>query len=74
MDASDDGFDVDEAEKQIDEPKTKRGDVYILGNHTLMCGDATNKEDVKTLLNGRKANMVFTDPPYNVGYVNRKNR
>lgn len=74
VDASDDGFDVDEAEKQIDEPKTKRGDVYILGNHTLMCGDATNKEDVKTLLNGRKANMVFTDPPYNVGYVNTKNK
>jgi len=73
-DASDDGFDVDEAEKQIDEPKTVRGDVYILGNHTLMCGDGTSKEDVRTLLNGRKASMIFTDPPYNVGYVNPNNK
>lgn len=73
-DASDDGFDVDEAEKNIDKPKTVRGDVYILGNHRLMCGDGTSKEDVKTLLDGRNAHMIFTDPPYNVGYVNTKNK
>ena len=74
VDASDDGFDVDEAEKKIDKPKTVRGDVYILGNHRLMCGDGTSNEDVRTLLDGRKANMIFTDPPYNVGYVNTKNK
>jgi len=51
---------------EIDKIKTdiKRGDIYQLGNHRLMCGDATNKQDVETLMNGQKADMVFTDPPY----------
>lgn len=46
------------------EPKTKLGDIYQLGNHRLMCGDSTNIDAVEKLMNGEKADMVFTDPPY----------
>lgn len=44
------------------------GDVYQLGEHRLLCGDATKEEDVEKLMAGEKAHMVFTDPPYNVAY------
>lgn len=47
-------------------PRTKKGDVWILGKHRLMCGDSTSPEDVGTLMNGEKAAMCFTDPPWNV--------
>jgi len=47
---------------------TKMGDLFTLGKHRLLCGDATKEEDVKRLMNGQKADMVFTDPPYNIGY------
>jgi len=50
------------------EPKTKLGDIYILGNHRLMCGDSTSIDDVDKLMDGQKADMVFTDPPYGVDY------
>jgi site-specific DNA-methyltransferase (adenine-specific) len=53
------------------EPKAKRGDIYILGNHRLMCGDSTSAEDVAKLMDGEKADMVFTDPPYNVNYTDK---
>lgn len=43
----------------------QRGDIYQLGDHRLMCGDSTDKADVEKLMNGEKADMVFTDPPYN---------
>ncbi len=43
----------------------KRGDIWQLGEHRLMCGDSTSKDDVEKLMNGEKADMVFTDPPYN---------
>jgi DNA modification methylase len=46
------------------EPKTKLGDVYQLGNHRLMCGDSTSIDAVEKLMDGQKADMVFTDPPY----------
>jgi len=46
------------------EPITKPGDLWILGRHRLLCGDATKKEDVERLMDGKKADMVFTDPPY----------
>ena len=49
-----------------EEPKAKIGDIYQLGNHRLMCGDSTSEEDVSKLMNGVKADMVFTDPPYNL--------
>jgi len=51
-----------------DEPKTKPGDIYILGNHRLMCGDSTSIDAVEKLMDGNKADMVFTDPPYNIGF------
>lgn len=46
------------------EPKAKRGDIYKLGRHRLMCGDSTDAADVERLMDGVKADMVFTDPPY----------
>jgi len=52
------------------EPKTVKGDVYILGGkHKIMCGDSTLIDDVEKLMGGEKADMVFTDPPYGVDYV-----
>ena len=51
-----------------EEPKTKLGDIYILGNHRLMCGDSTSIDAVEKLMDGNKADMVFTDPPYGVDY------
>lgn len=50
------------------EPEAKYGDIYQLGNHRLMCGDSTKIEDVKRLMNDQLAEMVFTDPPWNVNY------
>ncbi len=52
------------------DPKTKLGDIYILGNHRLLCGDSTMLESVERVLDGALADMVFTDPPYNVDYGN----
>jgi 16S rRNA G966 N2-methylase RsmD len=49
----------------------KRGDIWILGNHRLMCGDSTNAEDVARLMDGQKADMVFTDPPYGMSAVEK---
>ena len=54
----------DEVPDVPEEPKAKLGDIYQLGNHRLMCGDSTNADDVGKLMNGEKADMVFTDPPY----------
>lgn len=47
-----------------DEPKTKPGDIYVLGNHKLMCGDSTSIDAVEKLMDGDVAELVFTDPPY----------
>lgn len=49
-------------------PKSKLGDLYKLGNHRLMCGDSTLIDDVERLMGGQKADMVFTDPPYGYNY------
>jgi DNA modification methylase len=51
-----------------EEPKTKPGDIYQLGRHRLMCGDSTSIDAVEKLMDGQKADMVFTDPPWNVNY------
>ena len=79
IDMMDFGFDLslDEEEPKVIEdeipeipvePKAKYGDIYQLGNHRLMCGDATVLEDVRTLMNDNKADLLLTDPPYNVDY------
>ena len=60
----DEAPEVDESEP----PKSKLGEVYQLGRHRLMCGSATEAEDVEKLMNGVRADMVFTDPPYGVSY------
>jgi site-specific DNA-methyltransferase (adenine-specific) len=51
-----------------DEPKTKLGDIYILGNHRLMCGDSTSIDSVEKLMDGQLADQLVTDPPYNIAY------
>ena len=60
----------DEVPEVPEEPKAKLGDIYQLGNHRLMCGDSTKEEDVAKLMNGVKADMVFTDPPYGINIDN----
>lgn len=57
-----------------EEPKTKLGDIYILGNHRLMCGDSTSIDAVDKLLDGQRPDMVFTDPPYNIDYQGVKDK
>ena len=62
----DDDFDVD---AELQKPAiTKQGDLWILGRHRLVCGDSTKEETYDLLMDGRKANLVVTDPPYNVNY------
>ena len=51
-------------------PTTRTGDLWVLGNHRLLCGDSTVISDVEKLMNGQLADMAFTDPPYNVDYGN----
>ena len=63
-----DDFDADTAVDEISEPKTKRGDLWILGQHRLLCGDCTQAEDVSKVLDGKYADIMVTDPPYNVDY------
>lgn len=63
--------DIDEVPEPPKEAKSKLGDIYQLGEHTLMCGDSTRKEDVESLVGGdNKVDLVFTDPPYNVNVEN----
>lgn len=57
-----------------EEPKTKLGDIYQLGNHRLMCGDSTSIDAVEKLLDGQRPDMVFTDPPYNIDYQGVKDK
>ncbi|RAT95708.1 site-specific DNA-methyltransferase [Brevibacillus sp. Leaf182] len=63
-----DDFDVEKALNDIIEPETKPGDIWRLGRHILMCGDATSEQDVKRLMDGQRAALVVTDPPYNVAF------
>ena len=66
--SKEDDFDAEQALNEIEEPITKSGDIWILGNHRLMCGDSTKQEDVLKLMNKQEADMILTDPPYNVDY------
>ena len=65
-DTEDDNFDVDKALEG--EAFVQTGDIWLLGKHRLLCGDATKPENVKKVLDGKKANVCITDPPYNVAY------
>ena len=64
----------DEAEDEVpdppEEPVSRPGDLWLLGNHRLLCGDATVLADVERVLDGQLADMTFCDPPYNVDYAN----
>jgi len=65
-DAQEDDFDVD---AELEKPcVTQSGDIWTLGKHTLVCGDSTKEDTYAALLDSRKANLVITDPPYNVNY------
>lgn len=58
----------DKAKEEIEAPVTRRGDIWKLGRHRLMCGDATSLDDAEILMAGNKLDLVITDPPYNVDY------
>lgn len=62
----DDGFDLDTALEKA--AFVKKGDIWTVGRHRLMCGDATSAEDVAKLMDGKKANIIVTDPPYGVSF------
>jgi DNA modification methylase len=61
---------VDEAPEPPADPVSRPGDIWVCGEHRVLCGDATVLSDVETLLDGELADMAFTDPPYNVNYAN----
>lgn len=64
--AEDDDFDLSAALEKAS--FVQRGDIWTVGRHRLMCGDATSTEDVAALMDGKKANLIVTDPPYNVDF------
>nr|WP_300850783.1 site-specific DNA-methyltransferase [uncultured Acetatifactor sp.] len=65
-DVKDDGFDLSAALEKA--AFVERGDIWTVGRHRIMCGDATSAEDVAALMGGKKANLIVTDPPYNVAF------
>lgn len=73
--ANDDHYDIDKVmqETEVAEPVTKYGDIWQLGDHRLMCGDAADFSDIGILMAGSEADLILTDPPYNVNYES-KNR
>ena len=66
VDVEDDDYDLSAALEKAS--FVERGDVWVVGRHRLVCGDATNIEDVKKLMDGKRANLVLTDPPYGVDF------
>jgi len=66
--------DEDEVPELAEIPISKQGDVWLLDNHRVMCGDSTSADDVEKLMDGQKADMVFTDPPYGVSYTGGHNK
>lgn len=67
-----DEFDVQKELEQIEDPKTKDGEMFQLGNHFLICGDSTDSETVQKLLGKNKINTIYSDPPYNLDYDYQK--
>lgn len=63
-----DDFDLEAELEREEEPITRKGDLWILGKHRLLCGDSTKLEDVTRLMDGKLADLLLTDPPYNVNY------
>ncbi len=63
--------DIDEIEEDDAPPRCRPGELWSLGRHKLLCGDATRPEDLKKLLRGAKVDLCFTDPPYGVSIVNK---
>jgi DNA modification methylase len=63
--------DADDVPEVPEDPITKPGDLWILGNHRLLCGDSTDVLAVERLMDGKKADMVFTDPPYGFNYTKK---
>lgn len=66
-----DEIEEDEVPETQETVFTKPGDLFIMGNHRLLCGDSTKLEDVNRLLGGQQADLYITDPPYNVAYVGK---
>ena len=66
----DEAADLDEAPEPPAEPVSRPGDLWICGEHRVLCGDATVLADVEKVLGGELADMAFYDPPYNVNYAN----
>lgn len=83
IDMTDFGFNLDDLEDEseqqeddydgsvVEEPTSKLGNIYQLGRHRLMCGDSTKLDDVEKLMDGKLANLLITDPPYNINYQGR---
>jgi DNA modification methylase len=67
LETREDNFDFEKEVEKIEEPKTKVGDLYQLGDHFLLCGDSTKIENVKRMMGNAKCDLVITDPPYNIG-------
>ncbi|WP_425446656.1 DNA modification methylase [Dethiothermospora halolimnae] len=66
-----DGMEDETVPEPPKNPITNRGDIWLLGKHRLVCGDSTVKEDMEKLMDGKKANLIVTDPPYNVDYTGK---
>ncbi|NEU28820.1 ParB N-terminal domain-containing protein [Paenibacillus polymyxa] len=70
-DTADDEDDFNVEEALSEHPITRKGDIWLLGKHRLICGDSTNQQDITTLMDGKKAQLIVTDPPYNVDYTGK---
>ena len=73
-DFKEDDFDIEEEIGKIDEPTSKLGDIFELGDHILMCGDSTKLEDINKIASLGEIDLVITDPPYNVEYEGKKKK
>lgn len=67
VESKEDNFNLEEELAKIEKPVTKKGDLYLLGNHKLLCGDSTNATDLEKLEALQPASVIYCDPPYNIG-------